>query len=386
MRVAAAWALISACTPPPLTQDAYIWQRRWTDGLAAAVQAGGGAVTRWRVLVAELDASGRWTDVTPDAAVLVASGRPVVLVVRLDGSLSQLDPGEVSARLLETSARLSAAGVSIAGFEVDHDCPTSKLPAYATFLEALQLPAPLWVTALPTWLESPDLDALLAVPDGSTLQVHAVLDPRRGLFDAAQARAWADAWAPHTGRPWYVALPAYGARVAWDDEGRLAAVESERPTWVVGAEARELVVQPAELQRFAAALDVARPTGLAGLAWFRLPTADDRRAWSLPTWTAVLTGQPLRGEVTIEARPAADPALRDLLLVNRGAVDLPLPAVVRLDPTCLLADGVHGYAVETDRRGRLLRRVTDGLLRPGHGRAIGWIRCDHEAPHLQLEP
>ncbi|MDA4569495.1 DUF3142 domain-containing protein, partial [Escherichia coli] len=57
---------------------------------------------------------------------------------------------------------------------------------------------PLSITALPTWLNSPDLDALLKVPDESVLQVHAVLNPTQGLFDAKRAQAWISAFAGRT--------------------------------------------------------------------------------------------------------------------------------------------------------------------------------------------
>jgi hypothetical protein len=70
------------------------------------------------------------------------------------------------------------------------------------------LPTDLTVTALPTWLASPQLASLLAVADASTLQVHAVLDPRLGLFDGERARDWMGQYAAQTRRPWHVALPA----------------------------------------------------------------------------------------------------------------------------------------------------------------------------------
>ena len=137
------------------------------------------------------------------------------------------------------------------------------------------------------------------------LQVHAVLSPTRGLFDAKRAQAWLDAYAAQTRKPWRVALPAYGSRVAWDDEGRIAAVESEQPALMPGGRSAELLVTPADMAAFVSRIEDRRPPGLAGIVWFRLPTRVDARAWSLPTWRAVLARQPLRPALSVSAQAAA---------------------------------------------------------------------------------
>lgn len=371
------------------------------------MQASDGLVGAWRVLAAELDGADRWTGITPDWNALIADKRPVIMVVRINGQLDELR-GSAS-RSASTSASGSAlesaseaapiaqidaaikrwrqAGVPIAGVEIDHDCATARLPAYAHFLIALRKQLPpatkLSITALPTWLESPVLDSLLAAADESVLQVHAVLNPRQGLFDAKRARAWLAAFAEHTDRPWRVALPTYGTRVAWDANGNIAGIESERPTLTTAgsAAASELVAQPAAMAAFVSQIERDRPRGMAGIVWFRLPTTDDARAWSLPTWRAVLARQPLQAGVTVVAQAdagQANPALRDVILVNTGGADTALPLSIRLDGRCRNGDGINGYALETDAQGMYLRRTQDGLLRAGRQRRIGWLVCPRE--------
>ena len=156
------------------------------------------------------------------------------------------------------------------------------------------------------------------------LQVHAVLSPTRGLFDAKRAQAWLDAYAAQTRKPWRVALPAYGSRVAWDDEGRIAAVESEQPALMPGGRSAELLVTPADMAAFVSRIEDRRPPGLAGIVWFRLPTRVDARAWSLPTWRAVLARQPLRPALSVSAQAAG--GARDLILANAGDADAAPPS------------------------------------------------------------
>ena len=81
------------------------------------------------------------------------------------------------------------------------------------------------ITALPAWLDSPELPALLEAVDSSVLQVHAVSNPRLGLFNPRQARDWAARWGQVSDKPFYLALP-YGVALLSDDQGG-PVVESE---------------------------------------------------------------------------------------------------------------------------------------------------------------
>jgi len=355
-----------------------------------ALAASADAVRTWRVLIAEMSAGGKWIDARPDARALAASQKPAVMVLRLDGRVDALNVDETVARIAATTVAWRAAGVPLAGVEIDYDCATSKLAAYRGFLTALknrlEPGTPLSITALPTWLNSPDLDALLKVPDESVLQVHAVLNPTQGLFDAKRAHAWISAFAGRTQRPWRIALPTYGSRVSWDDDGNIIAIESERPTLTTASRASELVAAPAAMAAFAEQIRKDRPAGVAGLVWFRLPTALDERAWSLATWHAVLMRQALQAELKVFAQRATTAGTLDLVLSNTGNADTTLPFTIRWDGVCRAADGINGYTLEQDNAGWYLRRARDGLLRAGSLRHIGWIRCDTPPTTFHAKP
>nr|WP_063572483.1 DUF3142 domain-containing protein [Luteibacter rhizovicinus] len=381
--------LVAACdrTSAPLAHDAYVWQRQWTPALRDAMASSSDLVRDWRVLVAQADRNGAFHTFAPDREALARSGRPVVLVVRIDGRLAAFDAAVLADRIAALRAAWPAA--LIAGIEIDYDCPTARLPAYTAFLTSLRSrlgSLPLSITALPTWLGSRDLDALLAVPDESVLQVHAVQAPQAGLFDPLVANRWIDEFAAHTRKPFRVALPTYGSRVSWNEDGSLLAVESEQGALAAGATSSELYAAPNTLMAFVEQLSKDRPRGLAGVVWFRLPTADDTRAWSLATWRGVVRGQldtlPLL--ITLQPGRAAD-APSDVMLENRGATDAAPPPRVALPASCELADGIDGYRLQ--RAGASFELIAEGARQiPARTRrSIGWARCKPGTP-LTLSP
>lgn len=279
-------ALVAAAcgsTPAPdvvgarLPQAAYVWQRNWTPGVREAVAHPLAALDGLHVLAAELDGGGDLTVMRLDAAALAASHRPITLVVRMSGSRPL--EGVSLASVLEAGERLRGAGVNVAGLEIDHDCATARLPAYAAWLTAHRPAAPLRfsITALPTWAESPALAQVAAAVDDLVVQVHAVRAPM--IFDANEA--WADlagfARAVRT-TPMRVALPTYSAVVRGDEIG----------------------VDPDDVARFVRRLEARPIAGVGGVVWFRLPVAGDEQTWTAATFARVVTdGEPeVAGAVT----------------------------------------------------------------------------------------
>lgn len=372
-----------------LPHDAYIWQRQWTPAVAEAVEQSADLIGTWRVLAAQLDEHGRLRPVAIDWRALERSARPVVLVVRIEGQLAQSDEAQLLADVRAMLDQQRRDHAPAAGIEIDHDCGTTRLLAYARFLTKLRAGLAdgvrLSITALPAWLPSRDLDAVIASADEVVLQVHAVRDPRAGLFDAALGLQWANSFARRTAKPFRVALPTYGSRVIWREDGSLLAVESEAPRLAGGASAAELTAAPTEVAALLRGLERDPPATLAGIVWFPLPTVQDRRAWSLDTWRAVIGGEDLEADIETVVRDSATHGMRDVVLLNRGAVDAELPPTVALARACTIADGVNGYALAHTASGLVLQRRRVGLLRGHHQQIIGWMRCpdDQVASHEQ---
>lgn len=376
-----ALALLNGCEQtdaPPLDQQLYVWQRQWTSAHDAALQDSRADFSTLRVLALQAFPQAGWSRARIDPALLKRDGRPLIAVIRLDGQPKSLDQDDVTTHIQQVLSEWQGQGLTLSGVEIDHDAGNARLPAYREFLTHLRaaLPAalPLSITALPAWLDSPELPALLATIDSSVLQVHAVSDPRRGLFDPEQARKWVNAWSLITSKPFYLALPAYGVALLPGASGA-PVVESEVPVGRAG-QRRELLADPLQLSALAAELRADPPAHLAGLIWFRLPLAGDRRAWSLNTLRAVARGESLDSRLSLKLIAQDD--LYDISVSNQGNLDNAWPERVTLAVRgCDGADALAGYALQQSPDLLTFTRLRDGRIPAGEQRAIGWARCAH---------
>jgi hypothetical protein len=377
----AAFTLLNGCEQPhapPLDQQLYVWQRQWTPAHEAALRNSHADFSTLRVLALQAFPQDGWKRARIDSALLKQDARPLIAVIRLDGQLKALDQDEIIAQVRQVLDDWQTQGLTVTGVEIDHDAGNARLPVYRSFLTQLKaaLPAslPLSITALPAWLDSPDLPDLLATVDSSVLQVHAVSDPRRGLFDVDQARQWAKAWGRVTQKPFYLALPAYGVALLPGADGA-PVVESEVPI-EHGGERRELLADPLQLSTLALDLRNDPPPHLAGLIWFRLPLAGDRRAWSLTTLGAVARGDALDSRLNLQLSEQG--GLYDIAVSNQGNLDNAWPERLTLAVRgCDGADALAGYALQQSPDLLTFTRLRDGRIAAGGQRAIGWARCTH---------
>ena len=371
--------LCTACNrtaPTALPHGVYVWQRRWDARLAEAVNEARSFAGSLRVLALQYD-GGRYVETRVDWNAVRATGLPVTVVVRIDGTRNPVPDGFVD-RLRMHGRAWAERGGGRFDLEIDYDCGTAQLESYAHLLRRIRAGIPairsLSITALPAWRDAAALDDVLAAVDVSVLQVHAVSRPDEGLFDGAQARRWVDDWARRSGaKPFLVALPAYGARLKLDLDGTVAAVESEQRLPARSASSRELRVDPREI---AAWLDDLRAHGypnLAGIVWFRLPRDGDERTWALRTLHAVVTGQPLQPALRVATRVRDNGAI-DVSLHSEGSIDAPPPAALTVDGNCSAGDGANGYRLARGSRWRFEHTAAEPL-RAGSGRLVGWLRC-----------
>ena len=344
--------LALACSrepPPALHQEAYVWQRAWSPELTQALAEAPTELDTLRVLARERSGPGRTpVDVAVDVDALARSGREVVVVMRVDGTAPLTG---ISLQEIVTHARAwRARGVRVSGIELDHDCATASLEAYADWLASewvsLRDHLKLSITALPTWSTSPALRRLTFLPDDIVLQVHSVRAPT--LFSPEQARGFVEAWALATHQPFHVALPTY--RVKLRDGTPLAA-------------------EPREVARFVAGLRERPVEGVRGVLWFRLGHAGDPDAWSPSTLAAVVRGESLVPQLSPRLVAAAGGAL-DIVIENTGRVDAEAPARLTLSGRLEVLDGVSGYAAQ----GSSLVARTPPRLRAGERRVIGFVR------------
>jgi len=374
-----AFALLNGCEQtdaPPLDQQLYVWQRQWTTDHEPALSDSRTDFSTLRVLGLQAFPNAAWTRARIDPVLLKRDGRPLIAVIRLDGQLKALDQQDITTQIQQLINDWQTQGLSLAGVEIDHDAGNVRLLAYREFLThlraALPTSMPLSITALPAWLDSPELPALLSTVDSTVLQVHAVTDPRRGLFDPDQARQWAKAWSRITVKPFYLALPSYGVALLPSGDGA-PLVESE-VSIELGGRRRELMADPRQLRQLAGELRADPPAHLAGLIWFRLPLANDRRAWSLTTLRAVARGDALLSQLKVSL--TTQNGLYDIGLRNEGNLDSAWPERLTLRVQgCEGADALAGYTLRQEADLLTFTRQREGRMAAGGQRAIGWARC-----------
>ncbi len=358
-----------------------MWQRQWTPAVVDAVEQA--PFEQLMVLSAEISWDGE-TAVTHTVALPnLADGAGLVVRVGVPP-----EGAAVATTLAEVVAHVLVDHPGAAGVQLDIDLPTRRLGEYPPWLEALRpVVGPRWleVTTLPTWLGSPALTALAETADRTVLQVHwldphapdRLLDPHavRHIEEMALLR-----------RSFRVGLPAYGYDLVLDEDGVVKAVSAEQGRIALsrGTRTRSLWADPAEVAALVAGLLADRPPELAGLVWFRLPTAQDRLSWPAPTLAAVREGRVPVAVPSVELTREADSGVLNVVVYNHGEAVLPLPTV-QLDRSVVLADGVGDYtwAAATTR---FEPHPSGSPLRPGASRTVGWLRPDKDPPYVTLVP
>ncbi len=293
--------------------DAYLWQRAASPSVLRAV-ARFGAVSRGRLHVVAVDGDFQQRDGSL-VRVLAERRTPVVLTMRL-----QALPDDTT-RLTDTLRWWQQRGVQVVAVEIDHDCATAGLSAYARWLSSFgtavrttlstgetvstgetaeTTEVGVEITALPTWLSDPAHRAVFAAADDVTLQVHAIAAP--ALLDVGAAR---DA---------------------------IAVAMQERPDLRVALPSYAVTLKTGQ-PLYARPNDVAAVRLAAGaVSWFRLPTDDDDTAWDWATLLAVDSAPGIIADVdrvtvsTVEDGDDGDGTVR--VVVDNGlALAAPLPAV-----------------------------------------------------------
>ena len=381
-------ASVIACdqvTSKPLQHEAYVWQRVWSPAVTQAMKQSRPFLVGWHVLLAETTAQGNWREFSPSIWSPDHEGKSLTAVVRVDGQRRLGDVNSLVGRLMRVIQAQPL--IQWSGLEIDYDCPISSLDAYTAFVRQVRRIMPpgmrLSVTALPTWISSGSIKSLLDAADESVLQVHSVLDPHRGLFDAHLASDWLAAYSTLTKKPFKVALPDYGSRVRWDSSGRLVSIVSEQSTPQDIPDQREILAKVRDVDEFLANLRAGHARNLVGIVWFRLRIAGDQRIWSLSTLESVVRGQPIVDRRVLRVERDQFGAYR-IELTNDGSIDAPLPSVVRSGP-CLAADGLAGYFVVHTAGDLSFVRRDASIIRAGQRVGVGWTRCAVRQEDLRLE-
>jgi hypothetical protein len=327
-----------------------------------------------------------WKD---DAARL-----PVHLTVTLANDVvrafPKIDNGALAERLATIIAherrRAEAAGVRVAGVQLDFEPATSRLPQYADLLRRLRprIAGSLSITLLPTWLTSRELGPVLDTVDFSVPQFYeASIGKTRGTLvtvgSAARTRRGVAA-AGKLGRTFRAGLPAYGHALAFGIDGRLRGafrdfgieealmhpslrldraetVEGEAIRDIVGGGLRVVFDTPTteSVARQIAAVRGARPANCRGVVLFRYPESDEGATLPLCALKTALTGAGGPPHLTVTLTPRR----QEFEAVETGETGHYVDATVTNDgqgDACLGTDSVR-VTLRLDRPGVELAAV-----------------------------
>ncbi|MGE3309593.1 MAG: DUF3142 domain-containing protein [Limisphaerales bacterium] len=391
-----------------LAHDAYLWQRAWTPEVKEAVHSQATAFGTLSILFGEIGwASGspKFVRVASDAGVLreIGPSTRIGIALRVGPFSGPFEADDATARFLRSTASdclrtAREAGIEVAEFQIDFDCPDRRLDGYRVWVAALRrdlAPVPLILTALPSWLNQRTFPALAKASDGFVLQVHSLARPANAqapaiLCDPASARRSVDRAARVApGVPFRVALPTYGYLLAFDADGDFlgASAEGPAPARPRGTLYRELNADPIAMAQLVADWTGDRPASMTGLIWYRLPVAGDRLNWRWPTLETVMAGTApsARLVATPESpEPGRDigPGLIEVALTNRGSANFQGPVAIRVRWTGaqrLGADGIRGFEAIYQGSDEVLFTNAICRLPAGEGGRIGWVRLDSHA-------
>jgi hypothetical protein len=291
-------------------------------------------------------------------------------------------------------------GIALRELQLDHDCAESKLSTYSVWVSAIRkaiAPVPLVITVLPSWMKQAEFRSLVAASDGYILQVHSLQRPKSyetpfTLCDPAAALAYVQK-ASTFGIPFRVALPTYGYVLAFATNGQFVGLSAEGTpkSWPADAKLREARSDPIAMSQLAQTWATARPVGMQGLIWYRLPVIVDNFNWRWPTLRAIVASRLPRESVRAQSR-RVEAGLTEISLVNDGELDISSRLAVQVrwsreGGTRLIAgDGLRGFElVEEDAStARFQTRTLPRRLSAGEQWTIGWLRFQKNV-EVQLE-
>ncbi|MCC6694487.1 MAG: DUF3142 domain-containing protein [Candidatus Hydrogenedentes bacterium] len=326
-------------TGPPrdLEQTYYVWQMQWTDSVREAVREASPGAAQVMVLLGEINTKNdalALTAAMPDWNALSQARARVTLVLRANVGLGNHLSVERRAKTADYLAgvlkgaqeKAQAAGVEVAGLQLDYDCPSSKLGDYRGLLDALRerhAATQLSITVLPTWLRRWEFADLVEGLSYYVLQVHSLEPPENVdspimLCDTSRIPGYLRK-AAAVGVPFYLALPTYGYRFAFDSEGRFKALSAEgpQPAWDPSYRVKLVMTDPEEIAAVVRSVREAPPRACLGFAWFRLPVSSDELNWTWPTLQAVSQGRVPETSLHAEVRNPSG-GLYEIWLANAG--------------------------------------------------------------------
>jgi len=380
----------------PMDHSAYIWQRAWNVQLKTAALNASEQVGGFVLLGGEIGFSGdkiKYVSVAIDHKTVGELTKPVGIALRIGacpGGFSR--GGDKAKRISEIAGSLltkaKSKGLQVSEFQIDYDCPESKLKSYCHLIESLRNvtgDVRLTITALPSWLNNKSFKRLAKLTDGYVLQVHSLerpktIDEPMVLCDSHASLKWVEK-AGRIGVAFKVALPTYGYLVAFDKDGKFKGLVAEGPGRDFGDDVRLVKVSsdPKEMFKLVSEWTKKRPECMEGIIWYRLPVQGDELNWSWLTLSTIISGKAPVDSLQVEiAYPRR--GLAEIFLVNDGQTEQRADLLIIVEcpqRNIVASDAMRGYSITIKTANEFVMEH-DGTrefsaIKPGEKHKIGWI-------------
>jgi len=385
----------------PFAHSVYIWQRDWGDHVKNAAMKASPQIAGFIALAGEISWNGqemKFVSVPIDHQLLTETTKPTGLALRIGPYPSSFKQnGPAVKRIAKIASELITIArenkLEISEFQLDFDCPESKLNSYLHLIKAVRTEigsVRLTMTALPSWLNHRSFARLAKATDGYVLQVHSLERPKSikepiTLCDPKASHKWVQQ-AGRIGVNFQVALPTYGYLVAFNANGKFIGLlaEGQGRNWDSETMLVKVSSNPIEIAALVAAWTHQRPECMKGVIWYRLPVETDELNWRWITLSTIIAGKIPTESLRVEV-DHPEKGLAEIILVNDGQTDQ--RADLQINIQCqqqkvFASDGLRGYSIiNTTAAGFTLTH--DGskafsTIRPGQRLKTGWIRSEHE--------
>lgn len=379
----------------------YIWQRDWDKEVEASIKAIQPKVNHFIVLGGDFKYNDGKIFINPvdiHWSALSQKNAQITLVFRMNtgtGELLRAGKTELIAERIKNALEINVASaqkqhISISGFQFDYDCPTSKLADYAGFLQSIKQQLPgyeLSITALPTWLKSPDFKDLIGKTSYYVLQLHSfeiprTIDQMKGIFLKENAIEYLQSGS-RLNHPFQISLPTYGYEIAFNETGKFLGLRAGASPAARGSKVQYItkMTSPDEILVFLKKLKGINLKNFNGICWFRLPKDSDEFNWDIQTLKAMLEERRPQLKITTEVTHAKD-GLIEVYIINQGEQNLIRPVNIELiwaDSRDLFYDVLGDFHEIPVNNGRGMR-VEGPAPKVGEKKLIAWLRNIHD-PH-----
>jgi len=373
----------------------YIWQRDWDQEIEDSIKAIQPKINHFIFLVGDFKYNDGKIFINPvdiPWRALHQENAQVTLAFRMNtqtGELLRTGKADFVAEEIKKILNAAVASaykqhVSISGIQFDYDCPTSKLADYAHFLQLIKGQFPndkLSITALPTWLKSPDFKNLIEDISYYVLQLHSfeiprTIDQAKGIFLKENAIEYLQA-ASRLNHPFQISLPTYGYEIAFNEKGKFLGLRAQAASMTRDPKVRYALemTSPDEILMFLKQLKEMDFKNFNGICWFRLPKTSDEFNWNIQTLMAVLEGRHPQLNMTSEATRLKD-GLIEIYMINHGEQNLIQPVNIELTWTgdsSLFYDVVGDFHAISILGGKGIR-VEGPAPKVGKKKLIAWLR------------